>query len=216
MNIPLTQLKLAFPHKFPLYQTLLHNARLSYTYLPESSVSMPDRPDVLRFAAFCRSYLHGKVLDVGIGPLLVPGYYKDPEDFELIGIDVDDYGEIPHTFPACAEFMPFSDEYFDVIVFGTSLDHVCDISRSLKETHRCLKPDGSVLVWMSDTSHIPPMHGIVDIQGIYFCVPPGAVDPFHMRNDSLETVIGQFLFAGFELVQNSQKNKNEIFLRFGK
>ena len=148
--------------------------------------------------------------------MLVPGYYLNAEDFELIGIDVVEYKDIPHTIEAWAEFIPFPDEFCDIIVFGTSLDHVCDVARSLKEAHRVLKPDGKVLVWMSDTSHVSSKQGIVEIQGIPFCVPPGAVDPFHIRNDSLETVLAQFDYVGFKLIQDSQKNKNEIFLRFEK
>lgn len=216
MNTPLEQLKAAFPYKFPLYYVLLQNANLSYQLLPESSVSLPDRPDVQRFGKFCNSHLHGRVIDIGIGPMLVPGYYLNAEGLELIGLDVVEYKDVPHTVEACAEFMPFPDNFCDVVVYGTSLDHLCDVARGLKQTYRVLKPGGNVLVWMSDTSHVPNMQGIVEIQDIYFCVPPGAVDPFHMRRDSLETVLAQFDYAGFKLVQDSQKNKNEIFLRFRK
>lgn len=216
MNIPLEQLKLAFPHKFPLYQTLLHNANASYTYLPEGSISLPERPIVKRFAEFCRSYFKNNVLDVGIGPMPVPGYYQGAEGFNLIGIDVIEFTDMSHTLEACAEFMPFPDEFFMAVVFGTSLDHVCDVARSLKETYRVLEPKGNVLVWMGDISHVSPRHGIVEIKGIYFCIPPGADDPFHMRRDSTETVIGQFEYAGFTLAENINETGNSVFLRFKK
>jgi len=216
MNIPLEQLKHEFPHKFPLYMCLLHNALISYRLLPESSVSFPDRPDVIHFAEFCKPHLHKRVLDVGIGSLLIPGYYKGTDEFELIGIDVIEYNDTAHIMEACAEFMPFPDNFCDVVVYGTSLDHLCDIARGLKETYRVLKPDGHVLVWMADTSHIKPMQGIVEIQGIYFCVPPNAHDPFHSTNESTKETIERFEFIGFKLEELSEKNKNEVFMRFTK
>lgn len=214
MNIPLTQLKLAFPHKFPLYQTLLHNAQILHQY-STGSISMPDRPDVVRFANFCKPHLRGVVLDVGIGPLPVPGYYKGAEDFELIGIDVVAYYDTEHILEACAEFLPFQNEYFDTIIFGGSLNHLCDMARSLHETYRVLKPDGNVLVWLSDQSNIKTQ-GIVEIAGVYYCTPPGAISPFTMRHMNTETVINKFNFVKFELNEKSIKTKSEIFLRFKK
>lgn len=215
MQNHLEQLRQTFPHKFPVYYVLLQNANLSYELFPDSSVSLPERKDVQRFGKFIKPYLRDRVLDVGIGPMPLPGYFSNPKGFELIGLDPI---TLPwsHVLEACAEFMPFENDYFSAVVFATSLDHVCDTARSISESYRVLKPDGSVLVWMSDNSHLPPQHGIVEIQGIPFVVPPGAIDPFHMRNESYERTIGKFNFAGFELKQLNDSPKSEIFMRFGK
>ena len=157
MNIspPLAQLRQAFPHKFGLYYCLLMNATTSYKIFPESSVSLPERLDVQKFGKFIKPYLHNNVLDVGIGPLPLPGYFSNPKGFNLIGLDPI---AMPwsHVVEACAEFMPFEDEYFDAIVYATSFDHLCDSTKALKETYRVLKPDGNVLLWMSDNAHLQP------------------------------------------------------------
>lgn len=215
MNIPLEQLKAAFPHKFALYQTLLHNAQIALIHGQTGAISPPDRPDVIRFGAFIRPHLRGNVLDVGIGPIPVPGYYKDAEDFQLIGIDVIDQIETSHTLDACAEFLPFPDEFFDVVLFGGSLNHLCDIARGLKETHRVLKPEGTVLVLMSDINKSYKA-GIVEVSGIYYCIPPGAVSPTCMEHHSAETIIDKFTYAGFELKETNQDDKSQIHMRFGK
>lgn len=215
MRPHLEQLRQAFPHKFGLYYVLMQNANMSYELFPESSVSLPERDDVQRFARFIKPYLHDRVLDIGIGPMPLPGYFSNPKGFELIGLDP---CAMPwsHVVEACAEFMPFENAYFDAIVYATSFDHLCDTARSLKETYRVLKPDGNVLLWMSDNSDRKPQSGIVDVQGVPFVVPPGAVDPFHMTNDSHPLVIGKFTFAGFKLADLRDKTRTEIFMRFEK
>ena len=209
------QLRQAFPHKFPLYFVLMVNANFSYELFPDSSVSIPERPDVQKFGRFIKPHLHDRVLDIGIGPLPLPGYFSNPKGFQLIGLDP---VAMPwsHVIEACAEFMPFEDEYFDAIIYATSFDHLCDTATALRETYRVLKPNGQVLLWMSDNSHLQPQSGIVEIRGVPFVVPPGAVDPFHMTQESAAHVVGKFDFAGFKLEDFRDKPKTETFMRFGK
>ena len=42
--------------------------------------------------------------------------------------------------------MPYPDEYFDKVVCSSSLEHFKDDIKALKEMHRVLKPNGSVVL----------------------------------------------------------------------
>ncbi len=50
--------------------------------------------------------------------------------------------------------MPFQDEQFDGVIFATSLDHLCSVQYTVKETYRVLRMGGKVIVWMSDRSEL--------------------------------------------------------------
>ena len=45
-----------------------------------------------------------------------------------------------------AEDLPYPDGYFDKVVCSSSVEHFKDDSKALKEMHRVLKPDGSVVL----------------------------------------------------------------------
>jgi SAM-dependent methyltransferase len=97
----------------------------------------------------------GRLLDVGCGLLEVPGYldFEDRAKFEFFGVDpIDDKSFRGMRIVGCAEFTPFQEEQFDAIIFATSLDHVCSIHYTIKESHRILRRDGKVIIWMSDRS----------------------------------------------------------------
>ena len=55
-----------------------------------------------------------------------------------------------------AEDLPYPDEYFDKVVCSSSLEHFKDDIRSLKEMHRGLKPNGSVV--LTTDSFTYPIH----------------------------------------------------------
>ncbi len=56
----------------------------------------------------------------------------------------------PHPFEFArgfAEFLPWQDSTFDVVIAATSLDHVLGLDLARSEIVRVLKPKGMFLVW---------------------------------------------------------------------
>src|SRR5437667_7094777 len=100
-----------FRKKFLLYKSLSNNGYLSYRFLREGSLSLPERQDVQRFKNFIVSNVDaGKVLDVGCGILPLPGYldFPDKNGFELVGLDpIDDRSFQGLRVVGCSEFTPF-------------------------------------------------------------------------------------------------------------
>ena len=78
------------------------------------------------FRAFVKLYLRGAVLDVGCGPQPVPSYLDGYPLDRIAGIDPLPPTEgHPFTFvQTVAEFLPWDDKTFSVVVVATSLDHV--------------------------------------------------------------------------------------------
>lgn len=224
--------------KYLLNKVLNNNGLVSYSQLPEGSVSLPDRPDVVRFREFIQSEVHaGTVLDVGCGPLPLAGYleFPDKSQYCFVGIDpIDGTSYEGYRIVGASELMPIHDASVDAVVFGTSLDHVCDLTRSIHESRRVVKVGGRILVWMSDSSR-PLAERIrtwlkdtraslrlgysVRRYRVYpnftvFEVPRGAVDPFHSHFESPELIIREFERAGCRLVRRVAHSKVENFLSF--
>ena len=171
------------------WEQLQENGLWSYRERPESNLSTGDRRDVAAFRRFAA--LEGRVLDVGCGPGQRPGYVAD--DVELVGIDPFE-PEDPDFYylKAICEYLPFKDDSFDAVVFGTSYDHVLDVQQSLAECKRVLKPGGRALLW--EGRHLNPRTEFT------LPVPEGAEDPFHLKKYTPEEILGQFEAAGLHVV----------------
>lgn len=224
--------------KYLVNKALNNNGFISYSLLPEGSVSLRDRPDVARFRTFIQSEVPaGVILDAGCGPLPLAGYldFPDKSRYRFVGLDpIDATSYEGFRIVGTSELIPVQDGSVDAVVFGTSLDHVCDLKRSILESRRIVKRDGRVLVWMSDSSQ-PLMERarlwIKDAKTslrvgycvrryrIYpnftvFEVPRGAVDPFHSYFESPGLIIRHFEKAGCRLVRRETYSKVENFLSF--
>ncbi len=142
------------PQRYRLYRALCNNGYVSYNELASGSVSLPNRPEVREFAAFLLRACDSPtwVLDVGCGPLSVPGYLEPliPTGASFIGLDVYPTEFSGWRIAGCAEFLPLADQSIDIVVFATSLDHVCDLGRTFDEIVRVLKPKGRCCIWMSE------------------------------------------------------------------
>ena len=96
------------------------------------------------------SHLKGKFLDIGCGVLPLPIYMAYP-DGEWYGIDplAADVKREFNFVLGKSENLPYSDGFFDVVVFATSLDHVECVPTTIKEAKRVLKKGGKLVVWTS-------------------------------------------------------------------
>jgi SAM-dependent methyltransferase len=132
--------------QWPVWERLQQNGLLAYTKAPEFNLSCAHRPDALAFKAFCE--MSGLILDVGCGPQGCPAYL--PEGADIVGIDPLS-GESARDFAfvqGIGEYLPFRSGTFAHVVFATSLDHVMDPRRCLREARRCVTEDGCVSLWL--------------------------------------------------------------------
>lgn len=236
----------SFRKAFLLNKALNNNGFISYHMLPEGSLSLSDRPDVAQFREYIQAHASGgRLLDVGCGMLELPGYLDFGEPaasaFDLVGLDPIADGAFRGTrIIGCSEFMPFADGTFETLVFATSLDHVCSLEQTLKEARRVLKPEGRILIWMSDR-HLGPVRRLKDAvnrfrgwwrhrkspdiahayqEGRYVVypgyqvlyVPRGGIDPFHSYHESPRRLIRLARKAGLGLVDMSYHHRNLVFL----
>ena len=136
--------------EYLLYKALSNNAYLAYLWIQEGSLSVSEREEVTHFRKYIQSHTDGgKLLDIGCGILERPGYLDFPEKerFEFYGIDpIDDRSFCGMRVTGCAEFMPFPDGFFDALIFATSLDHVCSLRQTIRESHRVLRQGGKCIV----------------------------------------------------------------------
>jgi ubiquinone/menaquinone biosynthesis C-methylase UbiE len=230
----------AFRKDYLLNKILNNNGYISYHHLPEASISLSDRKDVINFRRFIERNLHGKnILDVGCGLMEMPGYLEleKHSEVELIGLDpIDDHNFNGLRIVGCSEFVPLPDETIDTIVFATSMDHVCNLSKTIAETLRLLRNHGHVLIWMSDRSlsiqsrvkkwirqqlnswklGYPVHKYYVYDNWTVLGVPSGGVDPFHSYHESPKKIIRLFSKKGFQLLTQEVYSRDEVFLCFKK
>lgn len=230
-----------FKKRYLLNKVLNNNAYLSYLFLKEGSISLPERQEVKNFKNFILSHIQsGALLDVGCGLMGVPGYldFQKQGPFDLSGIDpIDDNSFKGLRIVGCSEFMPFAEAQFDAVIFATSLDHTCSIRHSIREAYRVLTPRGKVLVWMSD----PPVSKLVNRirSAVYtiagslkkgyrmdrfhihpnwtvFYKPPGAADPFHRIIENPKMILELMMEEQFVHVETSYISNLEVFLCLSK
>jgi len=228
--------------KWALWEKLQANGLISYQMAPEASCSIAGRADVAAWKKFLNLKPGSYVLDVGCGPIDIPEYLKGWQQIQAIGID-----PLQPSFAlsemmfvkGIGEYLPFRDESFDSVILATSLDHVLSPLRVLSEARRCLKPDGSALMWLSQqvglktifyTNLIPRIIRIISpiIQSARRAkdttkplwqkinesleVPKGAIDPYHFRHDDEAEIRGWLSSLGFYIVRKSVYIRQDIFL----
>jgi ubiquinone/menaquinone biosynthesis C-methylase UbiE len=227
-----------FKKDYLLNKVLNNNGYISYKFLQDGSISLPDRKEVLLFRRFLESNFFGRrILDAGCGIMDLPGYLMnfDTDEFELIGVDpIDDNSFVGHRIVGCGEFVPLVDGSVDTIVFATSLDHVCNLDKTLAEAYRLLCSGGKVVVWMSDQScslvcqikrwlrcrfnsfklGYPLNKYRIYPNWTVLAIPSGGMDPFHSSLESPKKMKQKFSNAGFRLTKQLTYSQNEVFLAF--
>jgi SAM-dependent methyltransferase len=222
--------------KWGLWEELQANGEHSYNADPDANLSVGDRDDAALFAEFCG--LRGVVLDFGCGPQARPSY-AGAERF--VGIDPL-RGERVREFDfvqGIGEYLPFRDGAFDQVLFATSLDHLLDPVRALREAARVLAPGGTIEIWSGEVPE--PRTGAQSLglalrllargelrefaQGVRnrialargaqagYEVPEGAADAFHFFHATEAGVDRLIAEADLEVLELSTPQQNQRFVR---
>ncbi len=149
-NEYLEKFKTLHPHLFERWAAANLEINIEeYRDNPRSSCSTGFNEVALLFGGFIAPYLRGRVLDIGCGPYSVPSYLEGYPHSLISGIDPLAPFE-PHPFEfiqGFAEFLPWQDSTFDVVIAATSLDHILSLDLARSEITRVLNPGGVFLVW---------------------------------------------------------------------
>ncbi|MES2984409.1 MAG: methyltransferase domain-containing protein [Pseudomonadota bacterium] len=165
-----TRLHHAFTDRLQVPFALDYDAFMQYFLLAsiKQSGEINAAPDnihyqrhLFRLRTLC-AQAHGSVLDIGCDDPLI-GASLLPPTASYIGLDPFCIRTEPFRLIGVGEYLPFADAALDNALFNTSLDHIMDWRRGLREAHRVIKPGGSLylcsLVWthnadlMSDAVH---------------------------------------------------------------
>jgi SAM-dependent methyltransferase len=207
--------------RWALWEQLQANGAAAYDAEPASNLSVGDRSDARHFGDFAQ--LSGRVLDVGCGPQARPSYVPDLPGVELFGIDPL-RGVATRDFAfvrGLAEYLPFADGAFDRVLFATSLDHLLDPERALRESARVLAPHGRVIVWSGLLPEARLRRGANAVLGTLVGAarrvrgggpeapptPDGAIDPFHFDHPGIDEIEAWIADAGLEVVERARLTK---------
>lgn len=192
------------------WNRLQENGLITYIEDPINNLSVGNRSDCLEFALFCG--FDGLVLDVGCGPQRWPSYFSYyTERTRFIGVDPL-VGESPGDYfqiRSVGEFLPFSDETFDHVVFATSLDHVIDPIKSLSEARRIAKQTGHIDIWIGEKEPNAPKPEISNEWYKKLERPGNAEDLFHFKRLRMDDLTFFLDKAGLEIVNKKSKAINE-------
>jgi SAM-dependent methyltransferase len=146
----LEKFKNLYPHLYDVWASVNFGESINeYRERPESSCAVEGRFDAQLFAGFAAPYLQGRILDIGCGPHAMPNYLEGYPLECISGIDpLEPFEAHPFEFvQGFAEFLPWGDDSFDVVIAATSLDHVLSLDLAFSEIRRVLKPNGLLLFW---------------------------------------------------------------------
>jgi len=144
-------LKGIVPKAYDQWRELLEVNAKTYDGFPLHSCSMRGHPMATLFKYFITPYLSGRILDIGCGPQSVPCYLNEVPLHSLYGLDPLS-NQSDHPFPfhkGVAEFLPWCDGQFNVVVAATSLDHVLLLDKVFDEVYRVLDNGGFLIVWLA-------------------------------------------------------------------
>lgn len=109
---------------------------------------------------------HGSVLEIGIGTGANLPFYKHNKITRFTALDTNISGVLRkkssnlHFVKGNAEALPFPNNTFDTVVSTLVLCSVADLSKSISEIHRVLKPGGKYIFIEHVLPHDPKLAGI--------------------------------------------------------
>jgi SAM-dependent methyltransferase len=158
-HIYLEKFKQLHPHLYETWASVNFGINVNeFKEHPERSCAVRTRPNARYFQGFAAPYLRGRVLDVGCGPYAIPLYLQDYPTQLISSIDpLEPFETHPFEFVrGFAEFLPWNNSTFDVVIAATTLDHVIALDVALSEIRRVLKPGGIFLTWDWFGENTPP------------------------------------------------------------
>jgi len=193
--------------RFDVWIKAFEEGRRSYEADPVNNLSVEGHRDAEVFRAFVAPYMSGSVLDIGCGPQELPVYLRGFRLDRVAGLDPLP-GVAKRRMDFCqgfAEFLPWEDAQFDVVLFATSLDHVLSLEKTLDEVCRVLRPGGKCIVWAGlipgSARYEPDREPVV------------AVDDYHLFHFSESTLLETFR-ARFDLFESCVYKANNGFYVF--
>ena len=191
----LEKFKKLHPHLYDVWANANFGATVEeYKYRPQFSCAIHSRPDARTFSGFIAPYLSGRILDVGCGPYAMPNYLENYPVNLISGLDpLEPFETHPFEFVrGFAEFLPWEDNMFDVVIAATSLDHTLDLKLAFSEIRRVLKPGGYLLAWDWFGEHAKPYNPENK--------SPELIDRYHLFNFS-ETWFEELVTQHFRIVE---------------
>lgn len=187
-NMIPAELKLFNKTLWNAWEILQNNAMVPYELEPERNLGVGPRPDFIAFANFCN--FQGIVIDIGVGPQKLPTHFEftKNKNVQFIGIDPL-VGKQPRDFnfiQGLGEYLPFKDNFFDQVLFVTTLDHFIDPVIALLEAKRVLKPEGEICIWLGEKDKNTPKPKESPDWYKKLEIPTGAEDPFHFKRFGLD------------------------------
>lgn len=146
-----------FPSVFPVWTELFENAKKEYERDPQSNLSVEGNVGAEAFRKYLAPEMRGRVLDIGCGPQSLPRYLEGFSNVRIAGIDpLPGTGEREFQFVGgVAEFLPWPDGEFNVVVAATSLDHTISLDKVFSEICRVLADEGVCVVWVGFVAGAP-------------------------------------------------------------
>lgn len=205
----LKALQALHPAAYEVWIKAFDEGRRAYELNPVENLSVEGHRDAEVFRAFIAPYMSGSVLDIGCGPQEMPVYLRGFNLDRVAGLDPL-AGHPRRQMEFCqgfAEFLPWEDEQFDVVLFATSLDHVLSLEKTLDEVCRVLRSGGKCIVWA----------GLIPGSALYEPdrEPVSAVDEYHLFHFSEETLLETFR-SRFELFESCTYYEYNGFYVFNK
>lgn len=203
----LDALRAIHPAAFDVWHKAFEEGRRAYEADPIANLSVEGHRNAEVFRAFIAPYMAGSVLDVGCGPQELPVYLRGFKLDRVAGLDPLP-GVPKRRMDFCqgfAEFLPWEDRQFDMVLFATSLDHVLSLEKTLEEVCRVLRPGGKCIVWAGLIPGSAPYEPDRE--------PVVAVDDHHLFHFSEETLLATFR-SRFELFESCVYNTSNGFYVF--